>query len=99
MERAGKSWRVKKKCSRSGPSRKPSGVGPRGRIVCLRREKYPQESWVLAGYWLEQSPRGAGWGCLVELLAGADSGRCWLELYADPSGLVGETSESRKERG
>ena len=34
---------------------------------------------------------------LVEVMAGAASGRCWLELYRDPSCLIGESPESRKE--
>ena len=34
---------------------------------------------------------------LVEVMAGAASGRCWLELYRDPSCLIGEAPESRKE--
>ena len=33
---------------------------------------------------------------LVELMAGAASGRCWLELYRDLSCLIGEAPESRK---
>ena len=32
----------------------------------------------------------------VEVMAGAASGRCWLELYRDPSCLIGEAPESRK---
>ena len=34
---------------------------------------------------------------LVEVMARAASGRCWLELYRDPSCLIGEAPESRKE--
>ena len=33
---------------------------------------------------------------LVELMAGAASGRCQLELYRDPSCLIGEAPENRK---
>ena len=33
---------------------------------------------------------------LVEVMAGAASGRCRLELYRDPSCLIGEAPESRK---
>ena len=34
---------------------------------------------------------------LVEVMVGAASGRCWLELYRDQSCLIGEAPESRKE--
>ena len=43
---------------------------------------------AIAESWLES---------LVEVMAGADSGRCRLELYRDPSCLIGEAPESRKE--
>ena len=33
---------------------------------------------------------------LVEVVAGAASGRCRLELYRDPSCLIGVAPESRK---
>ena len=34
---------------------------------------------------------------LGEVMAGAASGGCLLELYRNPSWLIGEASESRKE--
>ena len=34
---------------------------------------------------------------IVEVMAGAASGKCRLELYRDPSCLIGEAPESRKE--
>ena len=61
-------------------------------MECLRREKYPQH--VLGACWTfhELLKR-----ChVVELMAGAASGRCRLELYRDPSCLIGEAPESRK---
>ena len=44
----------------------------------------------LPRYWLKWCQRGAGW-------RGAASGRCWLDPYCDPSCLIGEVPESRKE--
>ena len=41
-----------------------------------------------------------GWSrveSLVQVVVGAASRRCWLELYRDPSCLIGEVPESRKE--
>ena len=35
--------------------------------------------------------------CLGEVMARAASGKCWLELYRDPSCLIGEAPESRKD--
>ena len=58
--------------------------------VVLRLE-LPQSG----GSWWEKHWRGGS--CLREVMAGAATGRCWLELYDDPSCLIGEASGSRKE--
>ena len=70
---------------------------PRGRIECLRREKYPQLFLGACWNFHDIAEAASRLGSLVEVLVGAASGRCWLELYRDPSCLIGEAPESRKE--
>ena len=62
-----------------------------------RREKYPQR--VLGACWNfhDIAEAATRLESLVEVMAGAASGRCWLDLYRDPSCLIGEVPESRKE--
>ena len=95
---AGKSWALKRNSAAgvSGPSKKWSGE-PRGQIECLRREKYPQ--LVLGASWNfhDIAEAASRLESLVEVLAGAASGRCRLELYRNPSCLIGEAPESMKE--
>ena len=95
---AGKSWALKRYSAAgvSGPSRKYSGER-RCRIECLRREKYQQR--VLGACWNfhDMAEAASLLEHLVEVMDGAAYGRCWLELYRDPSCLIGEAPESRKE--
>ena len=94
---AGKSWALKRNIAAvvSGQSRKLSGER-RGRIECLRREKYPQR--VLGACWNfhDVAEAASRLENLVEVMAGAASGRCRLELCLDPSCLIEEAPESRK---
>ena len=66
-------------------------------MECLRREKYPQR---VSGACWNFHDIASRLGSLVEVTAGAPagaaSGRCRLELYRDPSCLIGEAPESRK---
>ena len=66
-------------------------------MECLRREKYQQR--VLGACWNFQDIAEAAsrLESLVEVMAGAASGRCLLELYHDQSCLIGEAPENRKE--
>ena len=95
---AGKSWALKRNSAAGvgGPFRKLSGE-PRGRIECLRREKYPQRVFGACWNFHDIAEAASRLESLVEVIAAAASGRCWLELYRDPSCLIGEAPESRKE--
>ena len=66
-------------------------------MECLRREKYPQR--VLGARWNfnDMAEAASRLESLAEVTARAASGRCLLELYRDPSCLIGEAPESRKE--
>ena len=63
----------------------------------MRREKYPLRvlgaCWSFHGIVEAESLVES----LVEVMAGAASGKCRLELYHDRSCLIGEAPESRKE--
>ena len=61
-------------------------------MECLRREKYPQR--VLDACWNfhDIAEAASRLESLVEVMAGSG-----LELYCDPSCLIGEAPESRKE--
>ena len=64
---------------------KSSPAELRGRIECLRRKKYPKR--VLGACWNfpDIAEVASRLESLVEVMAGAASGRCRLELYRDPS--------------
>ena len=62
-------------------------------MECLRREKYPQR---VSGACWNFHDIASQLESLVEVMAGAASGRCRLELYRDLSCLIGEAPESRK---
>ena len=66
-------------------------------MECLRREKCPQ--CVLGACWNfhDIAEAASRLESLVEVMARAASWRCRLELYRDPSCLIGEAPESRKE--
>ena len=66
-------------------------------MECLRREKHPQR--VLGACWNcnDMAEAASRLESLPEVTARAASGRCRLELYRDPSCLIGEAPESRKE--
>ena len=66
-------------------------------MECLRREKYPQR--VLGARWNfhDIAEVASRLESLIEVMAGAASSRCRLELYRDSSCLIGEAPESRKE--
>ena len=57
----------------------------------------PSVSWVLAGTSTILAEAASRLERLREVMAGAALERCWLELYRDPSCLIGEAPESRKE--
>ena len=61
------------------------------------REKYLQR--VLGACWNfhDIAEAASQLESLVEVMAGASSGRCRLELYRDSRCLIGEVPESRKE--
>ena len=65
-------------------------------MECLRREKYPQ--CVMGACWNfhDSAEAASRLESLVEVMAGAASGRCRLELYRHPSCLIGEAPESWK---
>ena len=94
---AGKSWALKRNSAAevSGLSRKYSGE-TRGRIECLRSEKYPQRVSGVCWNFHDIAEAASRLESLVEVTAGAASGRCRLELYRDPSCLIWRSAREQE---
>ena len=61
------------------------------------REKFPQHVLGACQNFHDIVEAASRLESLIEVMTGAASGRCRLELLCDPSCLIGEAPESRKE--